>query len=71
MVLGLIAIYLYTKFDLNGNSSFKVIWRTRYRDGQTDKIAATIMLPPSGGLKMGFKCSKKLMKINIHVSVDS
>ena len=25
-----------TKFNLNGNSSFKVICRTRYCDGQTD-----------------------------------
>ena len=34
--LSLIAIYLYTKFDLNANSSFKVIFKTRYHDGQTD-----------------------------------
>ena len=36
MVLGsalpLNAIYLYTKFDLNGNNSFKVICRTSYWD---------------------------------------
>jgi len=32
--LSLIAIYLYTKFYLNANSSFKVICRTRY---QTDE----------------------------------
>jgi len=29
--LALIATYLYTKFDLNPNSGFKVICRTRYR----------------------------------------
>ena len=39
--LPLIVIYLYTKFYLNVNSSFKVICRTRYRtdrrtDGQTE-----------------------------------
>ena len=34
--LPLIAIYLNTKFDLNGNSSFKVIGRTRYQDGRKD-----------------------------------
>jgi len=34
--LPLIAILLYSKFDLNGNSSFKVICRTRFCDGQTD-----------------------------------
>ena len=34
----LIAIYLYTKFYLNANSSFKVIWQTRYRtDGRTKR----------------------------------
>ena len=33
-----------TKTDLNGNSSFKVICRTRYRDGQTDKVT-TICFP--------------------------
>ena len=36
-ILPLIAIYLYTKFKLNTNSSFKVICWTRYRtDRQTD-----------------------------------
>jgi len=34
--LPLIAIYLYTKFYLNTNSSFKVICQTRY---QTDRRA--------------------------------
>ena len=34
--LPLIAIYLNTKFYLNGNSSFKVICRTRYQDGRKD-----------------------------------
>ena len=42
--LSLIAIYLYTKFDLNGNSSFKVICRTRYRDGRTKR---RLYAPPS------------------------
>ena len=35
--LTLIAICLYTKFDLNGNCSFKVICRIMYRDGQTKR----------------------------------
>jgi len=43
--LPLIAIYLYTKFYINANSSFEVICRTRNRmDGQMDK-AATICFP--------------------------
>ena len=51
-VLPLIAIYLYTKFYLNANSSFKVICQTRYRtDGQMDK-EATICFPPLGSIKM-------------------
>jgi len=38
--LPLIVIYLYTKFHLKANSSFKVISRTRYStDGQPDKHA--------------------------------
>jgi len=45
--LPLIAIFLYTKLDLNANSSFKVICRTRYRDGRTEKTA-TICFPPFG-----------------------
>ena len=42
-------IYLYTctKFYLNVTSSFKVISRTKYgMDGQTNKAATIIMLPP-------------------------
>jgi len=48
MVLGFCpfsAIYLYSKFDLNDNSSFKVICRTRYRlDGQMDRAATICFL---------------------------
>jgi len=48
MVLGFCpfsAIYLNTKFDLNDNSSFKVICRTRYRmDGQMDRAATICFL---------------------------
>jgi len=41
--LPLIGIYIYTKYDLNANSSFNVISRTRYRkDGQSGDY----MLPP-------------------------
>jgi len=36
--LPLIAIYLYTKFDLNANSCFKVICRTWYRAKHGDCI---------------------------------
>jgi len=39
--LHLIAIYLYTKFYLNANSSFKVISGTKLMDGQTDKAVTT------------------------------
>jgi len=39
--LPLIAIYLYTKFYLNANSSFKVIRQTRYR---TDRQSGVFML---------------------------
>ena len=43
--LSLIAIYLYTKFYLNAQSSFKVICQTRYwTNGRTDR-AATICFP--------------------------
>jgi len=45
--LPLTAIYLYTKFDLNGNSSFKVICRTRYRtDRWTERQSDNYMLLP-------------------------
>ena len=44
--LRLIAIYLYTKFYLNANSSFKVIFRTRYQvEEQTDGQSGDYMLP--------------------------
>jgi len=52
--LTVIYIYIYTKFDLNGNSSFEVICRTRYREGwtegQMDK-AATICFHLRGAYK--------------------
>jgi len=38
------SINIYTKFDLNVKSSFKVIYRTRYWDGWMDKVA-TICFP--------------------------
>ena len=47
--LPLIAIYLYTKFYLNANSSFKVICRIRYR---TDGQRGDYMLPPLGSIKI-------------------
>ena len=47
--LFLIAIYLYTKFDLNANSSFKVICRTRY---PTDGQSGDYMLPPLGSMNI-------------------
>jgi len=47
--LPLIAIYLYSKFYLNANSSFKVICRTRYH---TDGQSGDYMLPPLGSIKM-------------------
>jgi len=51
------AIYLYTKFYLNANSSYKVIFQTRYRkDGRmdrgTDGQRGDDMLPPLGSIKM-------------------
>ena len=47
--LPLIAIYLYTKFYLNGNSSFKVISGQGTR---TDGQSGDYMLPPSESIKM-------------------
>ena len=47
-----IKTYRYTKFYLNANSSFKVIFRTRYRtDGRMDK-AVPIFYPPVGSIKI-------------------
>ena len=43
--LPLIAIYLYTEFYLNANSSFKGICRTRYR---TEGQSGDYMLPTLG-----------------------
>ena len=48
----LIDTYLYNKFDLNGNSRFKVICRTRFCDRLTDRQSGDYMLPPSGRIKM-------------------
>jgi len=48
--LPLIAIYIYTKFDLNGNSSFKAICWTRYRDRQMDGQSGDYMLSSSGSI---------------------
>ena len=48
----LIAIYPFTKFDLNGNSSFKVICRTSFCDGWTDRQSGDYMLPPSWSIKI-------------------
>ena len=54
--LRLIAIYLYTKFYLNANSSFKVIFRTRYQaEEQTDRQSGDYMLPPLWTIKIGVK----------------
>jgi len=47
LALPLTAIYLYTKFDLNANSSLKVICRTRY---WTDGQSGDYMLPPLGSI---------------------
>ena len=50
--LSLSAIYLYTKLDLNANSSFKVICQTRYCDGQTDGQSDDYMLHSLGHIIM-------------------
>jgi len=47
--LPLIAIYLYTKFYLNANRSFKVICRTRYR---MYRQSGDYMLHPLGSIKI-------------------
>jgi len=47
--LPLVAIYLFTKFHLNANSSFKVICRTGNR---TNGQNGDYMLPPLGRIKM-------------------
>jgi len=52
IMVPLIAIFLYTKFDLNGNSSFKVICRTRKCDGRSG-IIKMVKLPRSS--LMGFE----------------
>ena len=45
----LIDTYLYNKFDLNGNSCFKVICRTRFCDRLTDGQSGDYMLPSPFG----------------------
>ena len=48
-----LSIYMYTKFNLNVNSSFKVICRTRYlMDGRTDRQSGDYMLAPLGSIQV-------------------
>jgi len=67
--LPLIAIYLYLKFYLNANNSFKVICRTKYRadgrtdDRQTDKTASIC-------LKMYVTLYKSLHEFFLKVSLQ-